>query len=134
MKARFKIKLNQDELEAMYFITKYMCATVKNGDVALVPMYDLTSNLATRLVNMYKPEKNEYTLRLSSVEAYVLMNRLTNPAVVFVVDGNPFEANLVRRLGDELQRQFDHELSSVNAIFNHKPYTVKFYDTCPITE
>lgn len=122
MKNRFKLKLNQNELEAMHFLTMCVCATVKEDDVALVPMYDLMSNLAFRLVNMYKPEKTDYTLRLSSVEAYVLMQRFTNPHVVFIVGGDEFKTYLVRRVIEELQRQFNHELCSVNAVLNHKPY------------
>lgn len=114
--------MNQKELVALHHITICMCATVEDGDVALVPMYDMMSILAPRLVNMYKPEKPEYTLRLSSVEAYVLMQRFTHPVLVFVVCNDPFAANLVNRLRDELQRQFDHELCSVNALFKHKPF------------
>ena len=121
MKARFKIKLNQNDLEAMHLFTMCVCATVKDEDVALVPMYDLMTNLALRLANMYKPEKPEYTLRLSSVEAYVLMQRITKIGFIQI---DTFRASLAQRVSNELQRQFDHELCSVNALLNYKPHVI----------
>ena len=116
MKARFKIKLNQNELVALSSIVLGIFGSVGKDNPAMVPMYDLTTALSLRLLNMYRPQKSDYTLRLSSVDAWVLMQSLP---LIMQQAGDSFKESLAERMHNELQRQFDHEVLVVNAILRH---------------
>lgn len=111
---RFKVKLNGVEMR-MIGITAVNAARdhgAANCAMDLVVM-DSLERIWSRLRNMYRPDKDRYTVQFSSVEAFVMTDWIV-PTLLATDD--PMPQSLGMRLEQELFNQINRECNIYNAM------------------
>jgi hypothetical protein len=116
--AKFKLKMNQTELKALG--SNCMFATREIGRVSTINeliAIETCERLWTRMQNMYRPDVERYTLRLSVVELKTLL------AWVFPVmrkSDEIFFDLLAQSFENELLFQLGREMHVINLRLNHE--------------
>jgi hypothetical protein len=116
--AKFKLKMNQTELKALG--SNCMFAAREIGRVSTINeliAIETCEKLWIRMQNMYRPDVERYTLRLSAVELKTLL------AWVFPVmnkSDEMFFYMLAQSFGNELFSQLSREMHVINLRLNHE--------------
>ena len=111
---RFKIKLNGVEMQQLAMtavnVAKYICPV---GSVADLVLTESLERVWSRLRNMYRPDKDKYTVQLSAVETSVIYVHV----VPFLVEtDDPMAKSLGMRLEQDMFNQINRECNIYNAM------------------
>lgn len=111
---KFKLKLNQNEMKAVGTCSLYCMQQVHHAKTlqGLINA-ETCERLYLRMRNMYRPDKNEYTIRLNAVEVEAIVNYVV-PVMEFSEE--PFFNIVGCGIGEELRKQIDRELTIFNAM------------------
>lgn len=109
---RFKFRLSRNEMELVGSATK--AYGMNEGPVRslddLIRM-EQAGRIWRRLYNMYRPDRDRYTVCLSAMEAKILEHILE-----YVMCTGAFGEAVALRLADELRRQKDRAVNVYNAL------------------
>jgi len=117
--SKFKIKLNQAEMK---FIAGVCMAAAAGGDarmpqadqsVMMLAMNETCERLWSRLRNMYRPDRDRYTVQLSAMEVTTLTNVVT--PLLREAD-NPGMRSIGYAMDEELRKQIEREVNIYNAM------------------
>ena len=117
--SKFKIKLNQAEMK---FIAGVCMAAAAGGDarmpqadqsVMILAMNETCERLWSRLRNMYRPDRDRYTVQLNAIEVTALTNVVT--PLLREAD-NPGMRSIGYAMDEELRKQIDWEVNIYNAM------------------
>ena len=111
---KFKLKLNQNELKSVGTCCLYCMQQVHHVRTlqGLISV-ETCERLYLRMRNMYRPDKNEYTLRLNTAEVDAVVNHVV-PVMEFSEE--PFFNIVGCGIGEDLRKQIDRELTIFNAM------------------
>lgn len=111
---RFKLKMNQNELKAVAAAcsaTPQLIEKPKNA--AALSVVETCERLWSRLRNIYRPDRDKYSIRLGATEVHIL----TEVMIPIMKDQ---EEPLVRSIGyamdEELRKQIEREINIYNAM------------------
>lgn len=112
--AKFKLKMNQNEMRVLGSCCAY---TVRMGgkadSISRIAILETCERLWSRMRNMYRPDREKYTITLSAMEVVTL----TSTVLPLMQDS---EEPLLRTVGfafsEELRKQIDRELTVFNAM------------------
>lgn len=112
--ARFKLKLNQMEMKTLGSCCVYAARNAgKVESVAGLAILETCERLWSRLRNMYRPDRDRYSIRLGAMEAHTLAATVL-PAM------REMDEPLVRTMGyafsEELRKQIEREVNIYNAM------------------
>lgn len=115
---RFKLKLDQNELKLLWSC----CMRTIQTDGKAIGLIDLAAQetvlrLAERLDGMFRCDKQKYTLRLSTMEAYAVRCWFIP---MLEEASEPWMQTAGYCIADELERQRNHEISVFNARYHHE--------------
>lgn len=117
--SKFKIKLNQPEMK---FIAGVCMAAAAGGDarmpqadqsVMMLAMNETCERLWSRLLNMYRPDRDRYTVQLNAIEVTALTNVVT--PLMREAD-NPGMRSVGYAMDEELRKQIEREVNIYNAM------------------
>ena len=117
--SKFKIKLNQAEMK---FIAGVCMAAATGGDarmpqadqsVMILAMNETCERLWSRLRNMYRPDRDRYTVQLNAIEVTALTNVVT--PLLRGAD-NPGMRSIGYAMDEELRKQIEREVNIYNAM------------------
>ena len=117
--SKFKIKLNQAEMK---FIAGVCMAAAAGGDarrpqadqrVMTLAMHETCERLWSRLRNMYRPDRDRYTVQLNAIEVTALTNVVT--PLLREAD-NPGMRSIGYAMDEELRKQIEREVNIYNAM------------------
>jgi hypothetical protein len=117
--SKFKIKLNQPEMK---FIAGVCMAVAAGGDawmpqadqsVMMLAMNETCERLWSRLRNMYRPDRDRYTVQLNAIEVTALTNVVT--PLMREAD-NPGMRSIGYAMDEELRKQIEREVNIYNAM------------------
>lgn len=117
--SKFKIKLNQAEMK---FIAGVCMAAAAGGDarmpqadqsVMILAMNETCERLWSRLRNMYRPDRDRYTVQLNAIEVTALTNVVT--PLMREAD-NPGMRSVGYAMDEELRKQIEREVNIYNAM------------------
>lgn len=111
---RFKLKLNQNEMKALAGGCTLAARNIeKPGNAAELAMVETCERLWSRLRNIYRPDRDKYTIRLSAMEvhvlAYYVLTWLRNT-------NEPYLRTMGYNLQEELRKQEEREVNVFNAM------------------
>ncbi len=117
--SKFKIKLNQAEMK---FIAGVCMAAAAGGDarmpqadqsVMILAMNETCERLWSRLRNMYRPDRDRYTVQLNAIEVTALTNVVT--PLLREAD-NPGMRSIGYAMDEALRKQIEREVNIYNAM------------------
>ncbi|MCQ2275421.1 MAG: hypothetical protein MJZ87_00515 [Bacteroidales bacterium] len=111
---RFKIKLNGVEMKQLAMtavnVAKCQCPVSSEADLVLT---ETLERVWSRLRNMYRPDKDKYTVQMSAVETSVIYAYVV-PFLVATDD--PMLQSFGMRLEQDLFNQINRECNIYNAM------------------
>lgn len=117
--SKFKIKLNQAEMKFVAGV----CMSAATGvdarmpqadqSVTLLAMTETCERLWSRLRNMYRPDRDRYTVQLNAIEVTALTNVVT--PLMREAD-NPGMRSIGYAMDEELRKQIEREVNIYNAM------------------
>ncbi len=112
--AKFKLKLNQDEMKAVGSCCVYAARSYgKAVSVDSLAILETCERMWSRLRNMYRPDREKYTVKLGAMEARVL----TYTVLPAMRDSSePYLHTVGYTLLDELRKQVEREVNIYNAM------------------
>ena len=117
--AKFKLKFNQNEMKVVAGVC--MAASV-GGDarmpeaaqsVMMLAMNETCERLWSRLRNMYRPDRDRYTVQLNAIEVTTLTNVVTP---LLKESDNPGMRSIGYAMDEELRKQIEREVNIYNAM------------------
>lgn len=117
--SKFKLKLNQAEMK---FIAGVCMAAAAGGDarmpqadqsVMILAMNETCERLWSRLRNMYRPDRDRYTVQLNAIEVTALTNVVT--PLLREAD-NPGMRSIGYAMDEALRKQIEREVNIYNAM------------------
>lgn len=117
---RFKIKLNGIELQVVAMSVVNACVAVKRvEDIQTLMRMEALERLFNRMKNMYRPDKDRFTIQLNTFEA----EALTTVVVPYVaINNDTYVVSLFHRLEESLFNQFSTAINIYNSIGYAKQY------------
>ena len=121
--SKFKLKLNQAEMK---FIAGVYMAAAAGGDarmpqadqsVMMLAMNETCERLWSRLRNMYRPDRDRYTVQLNAIEVTALTNVVT--PLLREAD-NPGMRSFGYAMDEALRKQIEREVNIYNAMHHGK--------------
>ena len=112
--SKFKIKLNQMEMKTLGSCCVYAARNAGRVEcVAGLAILETCERLWSRMRNMYRPDRDKYTLRLGAMEVLTL-TAIVLPAM------RDMDEPIVRTMGyafaEELRKQSEREINIYNAM------------------
>lgn len=112
--SKFKLKLNQMEMKTLGACCVYAARNAGRVEcVAELAILETCERLWSRLRNIYRPDRDKYSLRLGVTEVHIL----TEVMLPLMQDQ---EEPLVRTIGyafqEELRKQIEREVNIYNAM------------------
>lgn len=112
--SKFKLKLNQMEMKTLGSCCVYAARnTMIVKSVVGLAGVETCERLWSRMRNMYRPDRDKYTLRLGAMEVYTLTD-----VVLKTMRG--MDEPLIRTMGyafaEELRKQIEREINIYNAM------------------
>ncbi len=115
--AKFKLRLNQNELKALGSSCMYAAREFKHvSEINELITVETCERLWNRVHNMYRPDVDKYTMRLSAVEAQTLMDFVFP---VMQASEEIFFDLIAGAFSNELHHQLDREIHVLNARYNY---------------
>lgn len=124
MKIKFKLKLNGNQLLALWNICRLIAALecTKPAGIEVLVTFDLMNRLGGRLLGMYRPDKDRYTVGLSPSEAKAIIDGIFTATTAA---GDPYSDSVAWKVRDELERQIDRETSVFKCVVRPGQYVSK---------
>ena len=112
--SKFKLKLNQMEMKTLGSCCVYAARNMGRVEcVAGLAILETCERLWSRMRNMYRPDRDKYTLRLGAMEVHTLTATVL-PAM------RDMDEPIVRTMGysfaEELRKQSEREINIYNAM------------------
>ncbi len=112
--SRFKLKLTDDELRVVGSSCLYAVRrNGKVGHIATLALLETCERLWGRMRNMYRPDRESYTIRLSAEEVQALTQEVLPHIASY---DEPFIRAIGTTIQEELVRQMDRELNIYNSM------------------
>lgn len=111
---KFKLKLNQNEMRML----AAGCAVAaeyayERKTVATLSVIEICERLWSRLRNMYRPDRDKYSLRLGATEVHIL----TEVILPIMQDQKePLARTIGYAFQEELRKQIEREINIYNAM------------------
>ena len=112
--SKFKIKLNQMEMKTLGSCCVYAARNMGRVEcVAGLAILETCERLWSRLRNMYRPDRDKYTLRLGAMEVHTLTATVL-PAMRDMDE--PIVRTMSYAFAEELRKQSEREINIYNAM------------------
>ena len=112
--AKFKLKMNQNEMRVLgscCIYTVRMCGKVDS--ISRIAVLETCERLWSRMRNMYRPDRDKYTITLSAMEVITL----TGSVLPRMQDSEePLLRTVGFTFGEELRKQCEREINIYNAM------------------
>lgn len=112
---RFKIKFNGMEMKLLAACASYIGRKYEVASLRDMVDVETMSRIWSRLRNMFRPDKDRYTVQFSSVEVMIIVDVI----IPFMMDnGDALSRALAFRMQQETDSQINREINIYNSI-NH---------------
>lgn len=112
--SRFKLKLTDDELRVVGSSCLYAVRRKgKVGHIATLALLETCERLWGRMRNIYRPDRNSYTIRLSAEEVLALTQEVLPHIIGY---DEPYLRAIGSTLKEDLEKQVEREMSVYNSM------------------
>jgi len=112
--AKFKLKMNQNEMRVLGSCCAYVARMGGKADsISRIAILETCERLWSRMRNMYRPNRDKYTVTLSAMEVVTLT---TTVLPMMQESGEPLLRPIGFAFSEELRKQGEREINIYNAM------------------